>query len=172
MNWFLLLATLVGSNENVAQNVCDRVCCTGQFFLQLMSKKIVGQVAAKMALYPRQNSRFAFDVQVYHLTLFFTMGHWCFVFNIAAWDATLEFHSETSEFWHSIFKFKIELHAWTVDLLKRIRWECWAQRVTQAWHSTHRSLHGSTCWMDSNATNAGSTLRRVAEQLLTLANEG
>ena len=64
-----------------------------------MSKKIVGQVAAKMALYPRQNSRFAFDVQVYHLTLFFTMvGHWCFVFNIAALDATLEFHSETSEF--------------------------------------------------------------------------
>ena len=32
-----------------------------------------------MALYPRQNSRFAFDVQVYHLTLFFTMRHLSFI---------------------------------------------------------------------------------------------
>ena len=37
-----------------------------------------------MALYPRQNSRFAFDVQVYNLTLFFTMRHLSFIFNIAA----------------------------------------------------------------------------------------
>ena len=36
----------------------------------------------------------------------------------------------------------------------------------------HRSLHGSTCRMDSNATKARSTLRRVAELLLILANEG
>ena len=27
---------------------------------------------SSMALYPRQNSRFAFDFQVYHLTLFFS----------------------------------------------------------------------------------------------------
>ena len=32
-----------------------------------------------MALYPRQNSRFAFDVQIYHLTLFFTMRHLSFI---------------------------------------------------------------------------------------------
>ena len=50
--------------------------------------------------------------------------------------------------------------------------ERWAQGVTQARHRTHRSLHGSTCRMDSNATNARSTLRRAAEQILTLANEG
>ena len=55
---------------------------------------------SSMALYPRQNSRFAFDFQVYHLTLFFTMRHLSFIFNIAAWDATLEFHNETWEFWH------------------------------------------------------------------------
>ena len=39
-------------------------------------------------------------------------------------------------------------------------------------HKRYRSLHGSTCRMDSNAIKARSTLRRVAEQLLTLANEG
>ena len=45
-------------------------------------------------------------------------------------------------------------------------------RVRDARHKRHRSLHGSTCRMDSNATKARSTLRRVAEQLLILANEG
>ena len=39
-------------------------------------------------------------------------------------------------------------------------------------HKRHRSLHGSTCRMDSNATNARSALRCVAEQLLTFANDG
>ena len=38
-------------------------------------------------------------------------------------------------------------------------------------HKRHRLLHGSTRRMDSNATNARSALRCVAEQLLTLANE-
>ena len=44
--------------------------------------------------------------------------------------------------------------------------------LRDARHKRHRSLHGSTCRMDSNATKARSTLRRVAEQLLRLANEG
>ena len=47
-----------------------------------------------------------------------------------------------------------------------------ARLLRDARHKRHRSLHGSTCRMDSNATKARSTLRRVAEQLLTLANEG
>ena len=34
-----------------------------------------------MVLYPRQNSRFAFDVQVYNLTLSFTMRRLSFIFN-------------------------------------------------------------------------------------------
>ena len=44
--------------------------------------------------------------------------------------------------------------------------------MRDARHKRHRSLHGSKCRMDSNATKARSTLRRVAEQLLILANEG
>ena len=47
-----------------------------------------------------------------------------------------------------------------------------ARLLRDARHKRHRSLHGSTCGMDSNATKARSTLRRVAEQLLILANEG
>ena len=47
-----------------------------------------------------------------------------------------------------------------------------ARLLQDARHKRHRSLHGSTCRMDSNATKARSTLRRVAEQLLILANEG
>ena len=44
--------------------------------------------------------------------------------------------------------------------------------LRDARHKRHRSLHGSRYRMDSNATKARSTLRRVAEQLLRLANEG
>ena len=47
-----------------------------------------------------------------------------------------------------------------------------ARLLRDARHKWHRSLHGSTCRMDSNATKARATLRRVAEQLLLLANEG
>ena len=47
-----------------------------------------------------------------------------------------------------------------------------ARLLRDARHKRHRSLHGSKCRMDSNATKARSTLRRVAEQLLILANEG
>ena len=47
-----------------------------------------------------------------------------------------------------------------------------ARLLRDARHKRHRSLHGSTCRMDSNATKARSTLRRVAEQLLILPNEG
>ena len=47
-----------------------------------------------------------------------------------------------------------------------------ARLLRDARHKRHRSLHGSTCRMDSNATKARSTLRRVAERLLILANEG
>ena len=47
-----------------------------------------------------------------------------------------------------------------------------ARLLRDARHKRYRSLHGSTCRMDSNATKARSTLRRVAEQLLILANEG
>ena len=47
-----------------------------------------------------------------------------------------------------------------------------ARLLRDARHKRHRSLHGSTCRMDSNATKARATLRRVAEQLLLLANEG
>ena len=43
-----------------------------------------------------------------------------------------------------------------------------ARLLRDARHKRHRSLHGSTCRMDSNATKARSTLRRVAEQLLIL----
>ena len=45
-------------------------------------------------------------------------------------------------------------------------------RSSVARHKRHRLLHGSTCRMDSNATEARSTLRHVGEQLLILANEG
>ena len=47
-----------------------------------------------------------------------------------------------------------------------------ARLLRDARHKSHRSLHSSTRRMDSNATKARSTLRRVAEQLLILANEG
>ena len=47
-----------------------------------------------------------------------------------------------------------------------------ARLLRDARHKRHRSLHGSSCRMDSHATKARSTLRRVAEQLLTLAIEG
>ena len=47
-----------------------------------------------------------------------------------------------------------------------------ARLLRDARHKRHRSLHGSTCRMDSNATKARATLRRVAELLLLLANEG
>ena len=47
-----------------------------------------------------------------------------------------------------------------------------ARLLRDARHKRHRSLHGSTCRMDSNATKARATLRRVAELLLILANEG
>ena len=47
-----------------------------------------------------------------------------------------------------------------------------ARLLRDARHKRHRSLHGSTCRMDSNATKARSTLHRVAEQLLILSNEG
>ena len=46
-----------------------------------------------------------------------------------------------------------------------------ARLLRDARHKRHRLLHGSTCRMDSNATKATSTLRRVAEQLLILAND-
>ena len=47
-----------------------------------------------------------------------------------------------------------------------------ARLLRDARHKRHRSLHSSTCRMDSNATKARLTLRRVAEQLLILENEG
>ena len=46
-----------------------------------------------------------------------------------------------------------------------------ARLLRDARHKRHRSLHGSMCRMVSNATKARSTLRRVAEQLLILAND-
>ena len=61
--------------------------------------------AMPMALYPPQNSRFAFDVQVYNLTLLFTMRIWVLystlLLEMRHWSFTMR--HRTSDIQHSSF---------------------------------------------------------------------
>ena len=124
-------------------------------------------------------SSLQFSLVLHHATFEFYIQHCCLRCDIelSQWDiGVLTFFIQVLIFNIQVSSFNIQVLNWTSRMngwpFEANRWERWAQGVTQAWHKTHRSLHGSTCRIDSNATNARSTLRRVAEQLLAIANEG
>ena len=94
------------------------------------------------------------------------MRHWIFTMRHRSSDIQ---HSSFN-IQHSSLSFNIQVLNWTSrmngwpfetnPLLKSVG------RKESRKHKRHRSLHGSTSRMDSNATNARSELRCVAEQLL------
>lgn len=100
----------------ILANVVFRRTCHGQRLLvQAIKLSFHLKSVFFMALYPRQNSRFAFDVQVYHLTmrhLSFIIQHCCLRCDIGVsqWDiGVLTFNIQVSTFntqvYHSTFKF-------------------------------------------------------------------
>ena len=130
-------------------------------------------------IYPRQNSRFAFDVQVYHLTLFFTMRYLRFIIQhcclrcdigVSQWDiGLLTFNIQDSS-----LSFNIQVLNWT-SLMNGWPFEANPLRALGA--RSHARQETSIAprqhvKKDSNATNARSALRCVAELLLPLANDG
>ena len=142
----------------ILANVVFRRTCHGQRLLvQAIKLSFHLKSVFFMALYPRQNSRFAFDVQVYHLTmrhLSFIIQHCCLRCDIGVsqWHIGVL----TFKFQHSTLKFIIQHSSFKLNFTDE--WlTFWSEsaktvgRKESRKHKIHRSLYCSTCRMDSNA---------------------
>ena len=103
----------------ILANVVFRRTCHGQRLLvQAIKLSFHLKSVFFMALYPRQNSRFAFDVQVYHLTmrhLSFIIQHCCLRCDIgfSQWHiGVLTFNIQVSTFNTQVY-FNIQVLNWT-----------------------------------------------------------
>ena len=103
----------------ILANVVFRHTCHGQRLLvQAIKLSFHLKSVFFMALYPRQNSRFAFDVQVYHLTmrhLSFIIQHCCLRCDIGVsqWHiGVLSFNIQVSTFNTQVY-FNIQVLNWT-----------------------------------------------------------
>ena len=130
-DWFIALSAPV---------VIGRSNCFGFGFFDSHLKTALSPPKFKVCF---RCSSLSFNLVLHHATVEFYIQHCCLRCDIGVsqWDMGVL----TSNI--QVLTFNIQVLNWT-SRMKRIHWECWAQEVTQAWHKTHRSLHGSMCRMD------------------------